>query len=1137
MRPPDGPPGGTPRERLLAVIADVRRRWRVKLALRGLIICGGTALGALLVLSWLVNRTSASALTLLTFAALALLGVIALAVRFLALPLSRRVTDERIALYLEEHEPSLQAALITALDASASMVSPAFAEHTLEDAIERCRAIDYGRRVDRAQLNRFATAFSAIAVVGIGLTLFGPGVLRNGAEALLSPLRGEDGRHRIAVTPGTATVPRGADQLITARLSGWDDAAQQVEIVMRADGDSSFQRIPMTLSPEAEYEVLLFGLDRAIDYYLEADGVRTQVFRLDVADLPYVERLELEYRYPSYTGLPPEVLEDGGDIVALRGTRVVVRARTTVQVAAGRILLDGGRSVALQPGPDGRLEGVIAIEREGWYSIALETADGATHDGSRRYHIDVVTDRAPAVRISRPGHDTQPTMLEEVFVEVTAEDDFGVAAVDLVYSVNGGPDRSIELLRATRPLSELAAAHTFYLEEYELKPGDLIAYHARVRDNGAPAQSATSDIFFMTIRPFGRDYRQAEGAPAQGGQGENPGELSRRQREIITATFNVVRDSASYPTEEYAANVNTVALMQERLREQVVTLVTRMQDREVTRDSMFAQIAAILPRAAREMEAALTQLRARIPRDALPAEQRALLELQRAEALFRDVQVMQQQGGGGGGGGDAPSAEDLADLFELGRDALSNQYETVQRGERQQNAQQAEVDEALQRLRELARRQEQANERLRRQAQARMNQQGGGGSAQVQRQLADETEQAARQLERLSRETQQPALADAARELQRAADAMRRSAANARSGNTAEGSSALEQLEEARRRLERSREDTLGRQAREAAAHAERLARQQREIAERMDRLHQLDGAERNAESRRLIERKEEQARGVAELERELDRLAGAARTAQERDAARGLQEAGDAIREGQLRERIQWSRNFAVASEPSELASSTERQIGEQLDDVRQRVAQAVGSLGSGGDRRADETLDRLRRLARGLESMQERTTIAGEAAREAQRGQQQGGQQAGQQQGGGQQGGAQGTMAGGRSEVGLSPEQARQFRSEVRERLAEAQGLRQQLAREGRDVSELDGVIRGLRSLEAGEPWNNTANVQRLQAALVDGIKQFEFGLRRDMLGADRDRLFLSGTDEVPPGYREMVEEYYRRLARERR
>ena len=49
------------------------------------------------------------------------------------------------------------------------------------------------------------------------------------------------------------------------------------------------------------------------------------------------------------------------------------------------------------------------------------------------------------------------------------------------------------------------------------------------------------------------------------------------------------------------------------------------------------------------------------------------------------------------------------------------------------------------------------------------------------------------------------------------------------------------------------------------------------------------------------------------------------------------------------------------------------------------------------------------------------------------------------------------------------------------------------------------------------------------------LDGLRQFEFGLRRSVLGEERDELFLSGTDQVPDGFRRMVEEYYRALSRE--
>ena len=97
-------------------------------------------------------------------------------------------------------------------------------------------------------------------------------------------------------------------------------------------------------------------------------------------------------------------------------------------------------------------------------------------------------------------------------------------------------------------------------------------------------------------------------------------------------------------------------------------------------------------------------MRALRPGGAIGPEQRALRELQKAEETYeRFVSLDARQGGGGGQGG-GPSAEDLADLFELETDQLRNQYEMVQRS-RRQTADDA-VDQSLEKLRELARRQE-----------------------------------------------------------------------------------------------------------------------------------------------------------------------------------------------------------------------------------------------------------------------------------------------------------------------------------------------------------------------------------------------------------------------------------------------
>jgi hypothetical protein len=258
-----------------------------------------------------------------------------------------------------------------------------------------------------------------------------------------------------------------------------------------------------------------------------------------------------------------------------------------------------------------------------------------------------------------------------------------------MYSVNGGPEDTLDLYEGTRRTMEMSAGHTFYLEEMALEPGDLVSYYARVADNNRVdgRQTTTSDIYFMEVRPFGRDYRQAEQGGGGGGGGGGSdgldGQFSEQQRQIVAATFKMVRDRDDYADVEYRENMATLALSQGRLRERVEAVVRRIQDRGVMQsDSGFIKIMEELPAAAAEMLTSEEELGERDAREALPAAQRALQHLQRAEAAFRDVQVsMGQQGGGGGSGQQQSNAEDLADLFELELDKMQNQYESVQRGE------------------------------------------------------------------------------------------------------------------------------------------------------------------------------------------------------------------------------------------------------------------------------------------------------------------------------------------------------------------------------------------------------------------------------------------------------------------------
>ena len=105
---------------------------------------------------------------------------------------------------------------------------------------------------------------------------------------------------------------------------------------MTASGDS------------AHFSLRLFDIAERTEYYVESNGVRLPLFRIDVANLPFVKKIDLEYRYPGFTGMAPEIVPDGGDIAAPRGTTVIVHATPTMPVKGGRLLIEGKERNAIE---------------------------------------------------------------------------------------------------------------------------------------------------------------------------------------------------------------------------------------------------------------------------------------------------------------------------------------------------------------------------------------------------------------------------------------------------------------------------------------------------------------------------------------------------------------------------------------------------------------------------------------------------------------------------------------------------------------------------------------------------------------------------------------------------------------------
>ncbi|HEX8150484.1 MAG TPA: DUF4175 family protein [Pyrinomonadaceae bacterium] len=1187
---------------LQKLLRSARRRRRALLVLRGAAVCLGVGACVLLVTGWGAYRYRGSEGALLALRVGALVAFVAAAYASLVRPLARRIGDARLARFIEERARGTEDRLVTAVEfeegEESRRVSRALLERLRSDADGAAAGVDLDRVFSRRALAAYGAAALASLLLFAGVLKWGPRGVSEGVAQLVAPsgLAAEADARAVKVKPGTARVPKGSDQEIKAALAGFESEAASLFTRAAGAGDDAWQgRAMEQAKARGEFELSLTNVQESAEYFVESEGVRSEVFKLTVVDLPFVKQLDLVLNFPAFSRLPAKTVEDGGDVAALKGTVVTVTARLSGKARAARIVFADGRKAEMKAdGPD--FVGALTVAGDTSYFVELTSVDGEVYRGSNEYDVTALEDAPPTVSFERPGRDTKATNLEEVFTQARAEDDFGVASIELYFSVNGGQEQRVNLQELSRDAARsLTGTHTFFMEEYRLKPGDFISYYAKARD---ASSETTSDIYFIEVKPFEMQYKQSQQQGGGGQQGEGGDQdqnaLTRRQKELIAATHRLVREGQRYTPQERGDGYEAVAAGQEKLKADTLEFVERLKRRmgeQLEGREELSRMAEDLRAAAREMDGAPPPLRKQAGRDALPPEQRALQRLLAADAVFREMQVAFGQQQGGGGGGERESRE-LTDLMELELDKMKNQYETLNR-EQRQRAEQAK-SEAGRRLEELARRQERAlEEQRRRQGQQGQARGGGGGSERQQQEMVEEARKAARELERLSRERRDARMQELSRQLDQAADDLQRAQSSSKSNPDdaiAQGERALERTRQAQRRLQQmrgggasgqqGREQEIGelrRRAAEAAARQRELTREAEQLARRGsqrgqqqgEQQGQQEGGSTRAARERLAEREEALADSVNNLEEDVRRTARSLGEGKQQAAARRLNEAAEALRRNRVAERMREGARGAEQGRPEsarEAGRAAERALGETSERL-QEAESAAGRPSSGG---AEEALDRTRQLADDLDSLRRRLEERAarregrgqqsQQGRQSQSGQQQGGQQQaqqgqqsqggqrGEQQGGGRQGsrsqqqgqqsaqqsgGGGGGRGGGDMISGDGADDARQLGSELRERLRDAESLRRELG--GTSAGrELGGAIEQLRGMADGRMEGEAQTAASLKAQVIDPLRQLELELSkrlREQLGRTNLR---SGDEGAAPGrYRKSVEEYYRRLS----
>ncbi|MBP1596454.1 MAG: putative rane protein, partial [Acidobacteria bacterium] len=367
-----------PYQSLLARIRLVRRRWRLQKIAKGLAFLLAVTIALLILGVWGADlfgfRPGAVwAMRLITGGA-----AIFVAVRFFVLPLRRRLSDLQIAQYVEERYPQLEDRLVAAVEfGEDKAMSPGMLDLLIRDTIEKTSRLDFSVFLNRRRLAAYGALGLVAFVVLVALLNWGPPFFRYGFDRMY--VQWSEAATRtplvIEVAPGDAQLARGLDQQIRAQLIGFD--AADVRLFTQPDASSAWTPVAMEPDPfGSSFLYLLVDVQSTTQYYVEAREVRSKTYTIRVVDSPRVDRIDLTYHFPPYTGMAVQRVEGEGDISAIAGTRVELSIHTNQPVHSARLLFDDQSTMPLAAAGEAGFSGAITLKRSGSYVVQLADAGG-----------------------------------------------------------------------------------------------------------------------------------------------------------------------------------------------------------------------------------------------------------------------------------------------------------------------------------------------------------------------------------------------------------------------------------------------------------------------------------------------------------------------------------------------------------------------------------------------------------------------------------------------------------------------------------------------------------------------------------------------------------------------------------------
>ncbi|HPN33827.1 MAG TPA: hypothetical protein PK843_04885 [bacterium] len=399
----------------------------------------------------------------------------------------------RVALELGSHYESVHDRLANALQLlskldhnqeaySSDLIQAAFAE-----VAAQLEGYDFSDCGPNPQYRRIYLRLGQSLIFSLLLALLLGQSLTRGAVRLFSPQRDfyQTASLPYSVLPGDVTVIKGQDLLVrVVTATPW---LSKPQLQVRRDGRLENADLQKGVLDTLHYRFT--AVHDSFLYRIHSGRMRSRWYRVSVAERVMIRSLHVKLIPPSYSRQEPVVLpENSGDVSALMGTCVQIQAETNGWVDTARVEFAFARPLPMAV--SGRhLQASFVLQTNDRYRFYLSDHRGWPAAPQIEYHLRVLPDQPPFVRLLAPGRDVDLGEDMQLPLAIEAQDDYGLSAMYLLYQVLAAGEVEIDSSRFARERLPLTASDHSYLafswdlSSSPLLPNESVLYAVQVFDN------------------------------------------------------------------------------------------------------------------------------------------------------------------------------------------------------------------------------------------------------------------------------------------------------------------------------------------------------------------------------------------------------------------------------------------------------------------------------------------------------------------------------------------------------------------------------------------------------------------------------------------------------------------------------